>query len=102
MRGWLVPGFCPTATISSACSEMSSRVTWPLPIPIVCDSAAPLDSWHMLEHSGRLLVSSLRASPAARALGGITARSARRATYCATLGCVFRALCRAISRVMSL
>ena len=38
--------------------EMSSRVTVPLPIPIVSVSAAPLDSWHMFEQSGRLLVPS--------------------------------------------
>ena len=62
IRGWLVPGFCPTTTISPAWSEMSSRVTVPLPIPIVCVRAAPLDSWHMFEQSGRLLVPSLRAS----------------------------------------
>ena len=62
MRGWLVPGFCPTITISPAWSSMSSRVTTPLPIPIVSVSAAPLDSWHMFEQSGRLFVPKRRAS----------------------------------------
>ena len=35
---------------------MSSSSTDPLPIPIEWASAAPLDSWHMFEQSGRLLV----------------------------------------------
>ena len=61
IRGWLVPGFCPTMTIRSACVGMSSSVTVPLPMPIVSLSAAPLDSWHMFEQSGRLLVPSRRA-----------------------------------------
>ena len=51
-----MPGFCPTMMISSACSAISARVTVPLPIPIVSVSAAPLDSWHMFEQSGRLFV----------------------------------------------
>ena len=55
MRGWFVPGFCPTTTISSACTR-SVRVTLPFPIPIVSVRAVPDDSWHMFEQSGRLLV----------------------------------------------
>lgn len=61
MRGWFVPGFCP-ATMSRSAAWMSSIDTVPLPIPIVSDRAAPLDSWHMLEQSGRLLVPSPRTS----------------------------------------
>ena len=61
MRGWLVPGFCPATTISDA-RWMSSRLTEPLPMPIVSTSAVPLDSWHMLEQSGRLLVPKARAN----------------------------------------
>ena len=34
----------------------SSSSTLPLPMPIVCVSADPRDSWHMFEQSGRLLV----------------------------------------------
>mgnify|MGYP001105900130 CR=1 FL=1 len=34
--------------------------TVPLPIPIECPRAVPLDSWHMFEQSGRLLVPSAR------------------------------------------
>ena len=61
MRGWLVPGFCPATRINSA--EMtSSRVTVPLPIPIVSWRATPLDSWHMFEQSGRLFVPNARAN----------------------------------------
>ena len=59
IRGWLVPGFCPAMTITSACST-SSTVTEPLPMPIDSVSAVPEDSWHMLEQSGRLLVPKLR------------------------------------------
>ena len=43
----------------SACRK-SSRVTAPLPMPITSFSATPLDSWHMLEQSGRLLVPNAR------------------------------------------
>ena len=39
---------------------MSSSVTVPLPMPIVRPRATPLDSWHMFEQSGRLLVPSAR------------------------------------------
>ena len=59
IRGWLVPGFCPTTRISLAW-WMSSRLTEPLPMPIVWPSADPDDSWHMLEQSGRLLVPKAR------------------------------------------
>ena len=59
MRGWLVPGFWPATMISSA-AWTSSRVTVPLPMPIVSPSATPLDSWHMFEQSGRLLVPNAR------------------------------------------
>ena len=55
MRGWLVPGFWPATTMSSA-SCRSSSDTEPLPTPMVCPSAEPEDSWHMFEQSGRLLV----------------------------------------------
>ena len=43
-------------------SATSSTVTEPLPMPIESVSAAPEDSWHMLEQSGRLLVPKLRTS----------------------------------------
>jgi hypothetical protein len=59
MRGWLVPGFWPMTKMASAWSK-SSSVTVPLPIPIVSESAVPLDSWHMFEQSGRLLVPNCR------------------------------------------
>ncbi len=60
IRGWLVPGFWPETMIRSAWCR-SSRVTEPLPTPIVRISAEPVDSWHMFEQSGRLLVPSARA-----------------------------------------
>ena len=41
---------------------MSSRVTLPLPMPMVWVSASPDDSWHMFEQSGRLFVPYARAS----------------------------------------
>ena len=59
IRGWLVPGFCPARTISSA-SWTSSSVTLALPIPIDSASAMLVDSWHMFEQSGRLLVPNAR------------------------------------------
>ena len=59
IRGWLVPGFWPAMTIRSALAT-SSTVTEPLPMPIASTSAAPDDSWHMFEQSGRLLVPKLR------------------------------------------
>ena len=59
IRGWLVPGFCPATTISLAW-WMSSRLTEPLPMPMVSASADRVDSWHMLEQSGRLLVPKAR------------------------------------------
>jgi len=40
----------------------SARLTEPLPTPIVSVNAAPDDSWHMLEQSGRLFVPKLRTS----------------------------------------
>ncbi len=61
IRGWLVPGFCPITTISSAW-WMSSRVTDPLPMPMTSASAMPEDSWHMFEQSGRLFVPYARAN----------------------------------------
>ncbi len=54
-RGWLLPGFCPTRKIRSAWWR-SWRLTVPLPVPRVSCRAKPLDSWHMLLQSGRLLV----------------------------------------------
>ena len=60
IRGWLVPGFWPAITISFA-SWMSSRLTDPLPMPIASASATEVDSWHMFEQSGRLLVPKARA-----------------------------------------
>ncbi len=60
MRGWLVPGFWPAITISSAWCT-SSRVTDPLPMPITSARATEVDSWHMLEQSGMLLVPKARA-----------------------------------------
>jgi hypothetical protein len=59
IRGWLVPGFCPAMRIRSACSR-SVTGTDPFPIPIICASADPDDSWHMFEQSGMLLVPNAR------------------------------------------
>ena len=59
IRGWFVPGFWPAMMMRSA-APTSATVTDPLPIPIASLSAAPDDSWHMLEQSGRLLVPKLR------------------------------------------
>ena len=61
IRGWLVPGFWPLITIRSA-SYTSWRWTVALPIPIASASAIEVDSWHMLEQSGRLLVPKARAN----------------------------------------
>ena len=55
IRGWLVPGFWPMITISSA-SWTSSSDTEPLPIPMTSCRPTEVDSWHMFEQSGRLLV----------------------------------------------
>ena len=55
IRGWLVPGFWPAMMIASAISR-SCSFTQPLPMPIIGGSATLVDSWHMLEQSGRLLV----------------------------------------------
>ncbi len=61
IRGWLVPGFCPLITIRLApCT--SSRLTEPLPMPMASASATEVDSWHMFEQSGRLLVPKVRAN----------------------------------------
>ncbi len=60
IRGWLVPGLLPMMRIVSQRSK-SSSFTVPLPIPMVSVSARPLDSWHMFEQSGRLLVPYWRA-----------------------------------------
>ena len=54
IRGWLVPGFCPAITISSA-MWMSCSDTEPLPIPMVSASATEVDSWHMFEQSGQVV-----------------------------------------------
>ncbi len=62
--------------ISSA-AWMSSSVTVPLPMPIVSPRATPLDSWHMFEQSGRLLVPE-RADEQLVQEGGLVARAARR------------------------
>jgi hypothetical protein len=59
MRGWLVPGFWPMRRMQSAWLK-SSRVTEPLPLPSTSRRARPLDSWHMFEQSGRLLVPNIR------------------------------------------
>jgi len=59
MRGWLVPGFWPMTKIASAFSK-SSRLTVPLPTPITFSKAQPLDSWHVLEQSGKLFVPNCR------------------------------------------
>ena len=40
IRGWLVPGFCPTMRMRSVCSK-SSSVTVPLPMPRLSTSAVP-------------------------------------------------------------
>ncbi len=60
IRGWLVPGFWPLITIRSAVCT-SSRLTEPLPMPMVSSRATEVDSWHMFEQSGRLLVPYCRA-----------------------------------------
>ncbi len=73
IRGWLVPGFCPTTT-SSLAAWMSSSVTLPLPTPIVWVSARPDDSWHMLEQSGRLFVPYARASSCHRNAASLEVR----------------------------
>ena len=39
---------------------MSSRCTLPLPMPITSASATEVDSWHMFEQSGMLLVPKAR------------------------------------------
>ena len=55
IRGWLVPGFCPARTSSLAwCTSCSETLA--LPMPIADASAVEVDSWHMFEQSGRLLV----------------------------------------------
>ena len=59
MRGWLVPGFWPITMIRSACAK-SSYAMVDLPMPIVSSIAVPVDSWHMFEQSGRLLVPKAR------------------------------------------
>jgi hypothetical protein len=59
MRGWHDPGFWPMLMSRSAWCT-SSSVTVPLPIPMESVRALPLDSWHMLEQSGRLLVPKCR------------------------------------------
>ena len=60
MRGWLVPGFWPRMKMGSALAK-SSSLTVPLPMPMHARvSAVPLDSWHMFEQSGRLLVPNWR------------------------------------------
>ena len=61
IRGWLVPGFWPLTTISLA-SCTSSRLTEPLPMPMFSARATEVDSWHMFEQSGRLLVPKARAN----------------------------------------
>ena len=61
MRGWLLPGFWPITKIASACSK-SRSVTVPLPTPMTSVKPVPLDSWHMFEQSGRLLVPKRRAN----------------------------------------
>ncbi|NCL72706.1 hypothetical protein AIIKEEIJ_00141 [Rhodococcus sp. YH1] len=61
MRGWFVPGFWPCRTMSSAWYT-SSSVTLALPMPIDSCSAMLVDSWHMLEQSGRLFVPKARAN----------------------------------------
>ena len=61
IRGWLVPGFCPMITISFAV-WMSSRLTLPLPMPMFSASPTDVDSWHMFEQSGMLLVPKARAN----------------------------------------
>jgi hypothetical protein len=59
MRGWHDPGVLADADEQVAWCT-SSSVTVPLPIPMESVRALPLDSWHMLEQSGRLLVPKCR------------------------------------------
>ena len=58
IRGWLVPGFCPMMKMVSVSSK-SVNTTVDLPTPMLSTIAAPDDSWHMLEQSGRLFVPKL-------------------------------------------
>ena len=59
IRGWLVPGFWPMITISSA-SWMSSRLTCPCRCRSPRRAPTEVDSWHMFEQSGMLLVPKAR------------------------------------------
>ncbi len=59
MRGWFVPGFCPITMMSSVCSK-SSYAMVDLPMPTTSAIARLVDSWHMFEQSGRLLVPNAR------------------------------------------
>ncbi len=61
IRGWFVPGFWPLIMISSA-SWRSCSDTEALPMPMVSARATEVDSWHMLEQSGRLFVPKARAN----------------------------------------
>ena len=61
IRGWLVPGFWPISTISLA-SYTSCMTTLALPMPITSWRAIEVDSWHMFEQSGMLLVPKARAN----------------------------------------
>ena len=76
IRGWLVPGFCPTTKMSSACSK-SSSVTVPLPMPMVAPSA---DAARLVAHV-RAVGQVVRAERPHEQLveeRGLVARAARR------------------------
>ena len=60
MRGALVPVLWPKNSMQSVFSKSSSR-TVPTATPMVLGNATDVDSWHMLELSGRLLLPYMRA-----------------------------------------
>ena len=59
IRGWFVPGFWPITMIRSDFAK-SSYAMVDFPMPSVSSIAVPVDSWHMFEQSGRLLVPNAR------------------------------------------
>ena len=55
-------------------SSKSARETVPLPTPIISESPLPLDSWHMFEQSGRLLVPKRRTKSCHRKAASLLVR----------------------------
>ena len=60
MRGWLVPGFWPMTKITSALLEVLELHRALADADRLAAAPTPLDSWHMFEQSGRLLVPNWR------------------------------------------